>query len=130
MSNMEGTCLPLIDPADMTVNGIQSLLIEDSVLLRLSTVSFPLTNMNIANSLLFTINHVSGRMGFILTNTIDFSLNSVTKYLSLQYKDSNLPPSPLLCKRPECCHSASKTHVRDRIFKFSPIQASLIYQVP
>ena len=53
MSNMAGTCLLLIDPADMTVNGIQSLLIEDSVLLRSSTVSFPLRNMNIANSLIF-----------------------------------------------------------------------------
>ena len=33
----------------------------------------------------------------------------------------------LLCERPECYHSASKTHVRDSIFKFSPIHASVIY---
>ena len=36
----------------------------------------------------------------------------------------------LLCKRPGCYHSANKTHVRDRIFKLSPIHASLIYQIP
>ena len=34
------------------------------------------------------------------------------------------------CVRPGCCHSASKTHVRDRIFKLSPIHASVIYQIP
>ena len=36
----------------------------------------------------------------------------------------------LLCKRQECCHSPSKTHVRDRIFKLSPIHASVIHQIP
>ena len=35
----------------------------------------------------------------------------------------------LLCKRPGCHHSTSKTHVRDRIFKLSPIHASVIYQI-
>ena len=40
------------------------------------------------------------------------------------------PPSHLLCKRPWCYHSASKTHVRDGILKFSPIYASVIYQIP
>ena len=43
------------------------------------------------------------------------SLNSVTKKLLLQQKDSN--PSHLLCERPTCYHSASTTHVRDRILK-------------
>ena len=32
----------------------------------------------------------------------------------------------LLCKRPRCYHSTSKTHVRDRIFKLSSIHASVI----
>ena len=31
--------------------------------------------------------------------------------------------------RPGCYHSASKTHVRDRIFKLSPIHASVIYHI-
>ena len=31
----------------------------------------------------------------------------------------------LLCKRPGCYHSTNKTHVRDRIFKLSPIHASV-----
>ena len=35
-----------------------------------------------------------------------------------------------LCERPGCCHSASETCVRDRIFKLSPIHASVIYQIP
>ena len=33
----------------------------------------------------------------------------------------------LLCKRSGCYHSTSKTQVRDKIFKLSPIHASLIY---
>ena len=32
----------------------------------------------------------------------------------------------LLCKRPGCYHSSSKTHVRDWIFKLTPIHASVI----
>ena len=36
-----------------------------------------------------------------------------------------LPASHLLCWRPVCYLSASKTHVRDRIFKLIPIYASL-----
>ena len=35
----------------------------------------------------------------------------------------------LLCKRPGCHHSASKTHVRDKVFKLTPIHASVIYQI-
>ena len=36
----------------------------------------------------------------------------------------------LLCKRPGYYHIASKTHATDRIFKLSPIYASVIYQIP
>ena len=36
----------------------------------------------------------------------------------------------LLHYRPGCYHSASKTHVRDRIFKLTPIHASVINQIP
>ena len=36
----------------------------------------------------------------------------------------------LLCKRPGCYHSTSKTHVRDRNFKMSSIHASVIYLIP
>ena len=36
----------------------------------------------------------------------------------------------LLCKSPRCYHSASKTRVAERIFKLSPIYASVIYQIP
>ena len=43
---------------------------------------------------------------------------------------SNLPLSHLLCKRPGCYHSTSKIHVRDRIFKSSPIHASVVISFP
>ena len=36
----------------------------------------------------------------------------------------------LLCKTPGYYHSTSKTHMNDRIFKLSPIRASVIYQIP
>ena len=38
--------------------------------------------------------------------------------------------SHLSCKRPGCYQSASKTHVRYRIFKLSPVYASMTYQIP
>ena len=41
-----------------------------------------------------------------------------------------MPPSHIVCKRPGCYHSTSKTRVRDRIFKLNPIYASVIYQIP
>ena len=52
--------------------------------------------------------------------TFEFSLNVFTE---------NLPPSHLLCKRPGYYRRISKTHVRDMIFKLSPIHASVIYQI-
>ena len=36
----------------------------------------------------------------------------------------------LLCKRPRCYLSTSKTQVAEIIFKLSPIHASVIYQIP
>ena len=36
----------------------------------------------------------------------------------------------LLCKRPGYSHSTSKTHVRGRIFKLSPIHSSVIFRFP
>ena len=36
----------------------------------------------------------------------------------------------LLCKRPRCYNSASKTQVAERVFKLNPIHASVIYQIP
>ena len=35
----------------------------------------------------------------------------------------------LLCERPRCYHSTSKTQVAERIFKLRPIYASVIYQI-
>ena len=56
-----------------------------------------------------------------------FSLNSVTKNCHYSKRARTFH---LLCKRPGCYHSTSKTHVRERIFKTSPINASVIYQIP
>ena len=36
----------------------------------------------------------------------------------------------VLYEWPGCYHSASKTHVRDRIFKFISVHASVIYKIP
>ena len=46
-----------------------------------------------------------------------------------QQKGSNLLRSHLLCERPGCYHSASKTYVRDRFFKLSSIHDSVIYPI-
>ena len=59
------------------------------------------------------------------------SLNSVTKIFVITVnRGLNLPPSHLLCKKPGCYHSTSKTHVRDRIFKSGPIHVSVIIRFP
>ena len=54
-----------------------------------------------------------------------FSLNSVTKIFAIK----RVRTCHLFCKSPVCYHSASKTHVRNRFFKLSPIHASVIYQI-
>ena len=56
-----------------------------------------------------------------------FSLNSVTKIL---YSKTIIQTCHLLCKRPRCYYSTSKTQVADRIFELSLIHASVIYQIP
>ena len=58
------------------------------------------------------------------------SLNSVTKICYSVKGFEPLSSSHLLCKRPACYHSASTTHVRDRIFKLNPIHASVISSFP
>ena len=54
-------------------------------------------------------------------------VNSVTKTIVYSKRTRTCH---LLCKRPGCYHSASKTHVRDRIFKSTPIHASMIIRFP
>ena len=59
---------------------------------------------------------------------LTFSLNSVTKILFVR---KIIRTCHLLCKRLRCYHNASKkTQVGERIFKLSPIHASVIYQIP
>ena len=55
-----------------------------------------------------------------------FSLNSVTKIFVIKRAQT----CRFLHGRRGCCHGTDKTHVRDRIFKLSPIHASVIYQIP
>ena len=60
-----------------------------------------------------------------------FSLNpanSVTKIC--HYSKRIRTPSHLLCNEPTCYHSASQTHVKGKIFKLSPIHASVIISFP
>ena len=61
---------------------------------------------------------------------LNFSLNSaksVTKILIITVK--GLEPGTF-CARDPPHDSASKTHVRDTIFKLNPIHASVIYRIP
>ena len=57
-------------------------------------------------------------------------MNSVTKICHSVKGLEPLPHSHLLCKSPACYHSTNLTHVRDRIFKLSPIHASMIIIFP
>ena len=49
-----------------------------------------------------------------------FSLNPVTEKCIIKRARS----CHFVCKRLECYHNTRETHVRDRIFKLSPIHAS------
>ena len=80
----------------------------------------------------FIIYFRTGRWTLI---TIEFSLNVFTEFN--KFGDKNIchyskraQTCYLLCNRLGCCHSTSKKHVRDRIFKLSAIHASVIYQIP
>ena len=46
------------------------------------------------------------------------------------YFEKTVRTCHLLCMRPGCHRRASKTQVRDGIFKLSPIHASVMYQIP
>ena len=56
-----------------------------------------------------------------------FSLNSTKLGDKKIYVIKRTRTCHLLCKRPACNHSTRKTHIRDRIFKLSPIHISGIY---
>ena len=49
---------------------------------------------------------------------------------NIWHYSKRIPTSYLLCKRPVCYHSTIKTHVRHRIFKLSPLHASVIIHFP
>ena len=64
----------------------------------------------------------------------EFFLNVFTEFA--EFTDKNIcpyskrtRPCHFLYKRPGCYHCASTTHMRDRIFKFSLIHASVIYLI-
>ena len=53
-------------------------------------------------------------MEFIFLNVLLNPANSVTKIFVITVTGPK-PATSYTCKRPECYHSASKTHMRDRI---------------
>ena len=59
---------------------------------------------------------------------LNVSLNSVT--IIICHHSKRARTCHLLCERPGCYHSVSKTHVRDTIFKLSPIHALVIFSFP
>ena len=84
--------------------------------------------------LVSTINrHKLWRSDFMVIFTskikrLEFFLN-----VFIEFRDKNIchysersQTCHLLCMRPGCYHSTSKTHIRDRIFKWVPIHASVI----
>ena len=60
----------------------------------------------------------------VFTEVSEFSDKNICLY------SKRIQTCHLLCKRPGCYHSASKTHVGDRIFKLRPIYASVIFNFP
>ena len=58
-----------------------------------------------------------------------FSLNSLNSVQKILYLKIICQKCHLLCKKLRCYHSASKTRVAERIFKLSPIHASVIYHI-
>ena len=50
-------------------------------------------------------------------------------YVKILYFKKIIRISYLMCKRPRCYHSASKTQVAERIFKLTPVHATVIYQI-
>ena len=64
----------------------------------------------------------------------EFSLNVFIEFAKFSDKNifhysKRVQTCSLLCYRPGCYHSASKTRVRDRIFKLIPVHGSVIYQI-
>ena len=57
-----------------------------------------------------------------------FSLSSVTKIFATTVK--GLETTTSCVRNQDATTAPDKTHVRDRVFKLSPIHASLIYQNP
>ena len=57
-----------------------------------------------------------------------FSLNSVTKIFATTVK--GLEPATSCVRNQDTTTAPDTTHVRDRVFKLSPIHASVIYQIP
>ena len=58
-----------------------------------------------------------------------FFLNVFSEFSdkNICYYSKRIQTCHLLCKRPACYHSTSKTHARGMIFKLNPIHASVIY---
>ena len=65
---------------------------------------------------------ISESLEFFLNVFSGFSDKNICRY------SKRTRTCQLFCERPECYHSASKTHVRDRIFKLSPIHGSEIFR--
>ena len=69
-----------------------------------------------------------------LLQTSEFSLKVFTEFAEFSDKNichynKSIQTCHLLCLRPGCYHSDSKTHVRDRIFKMSSIHALVIFLI-
>ena len=68
----------------------------------------------------------------ITQQAFEFSLNVFAEFSdkNICHYSKMVWTGYLLCKRPGWYYNTGKTHARDRIFKLSPVHASVIYQIP
>ena len=65
-----------------------------------------------------------------ISESLEFFLNVFSEFSdkNICHYSKRTRTCQLFCERPECYHSASKTHVRGRIFKLSSIHTSVIFK--
>ena len=66
----------------------------------------------------------------ILVPTLWILRSNVTMEFSLNFCEKIISTYSLLCRRPRCYHTTNKTNVTDRIFKLTPIEASMTCKIP
>ena len=102
----------------------------------LSILSFPLQCWSLCKILrVIWVNSQSLLVFNLTARLLEFFLNVFTEFSESRDKNichysNRTRTCHFLWKRLGSYHSVNRTHVTDKIFKLSPIQASMIYQIP